>query len=220
MHARVRTVGSLAVAAVLLAGCSGADGWTEPRVAPSGIGSLGSGFVDPSAPPSPEATIAPEPGSWDGVRPAKGYRVVLLSAGDDAPTATLVGAVRDWAADEDVALKTVAVDDADYVGGITTAMSMHPDLIVSVGDGLVDPLAVVTANHLDEQFLVIGAEVAEPTHNVTAVDWTGASFRGEGLGTSSTYDADSFTPERGAAAVRAGVAAVVSGVTGIVVWID
>jgi hypothetical protein len=97
---------------------------------------------------------------------------------------------------------------------------MHPDLVVSVGDALVDPLAVVTANNLDEQFLVVGAEVAEPTHNVTAVDWSGASFRGEGLGTSSTYDAASFTPERGAAAIRAGAAAVLSGLTGIVIWID
>ena len=97
---------------------------------------------------------------------------------------------------------------------------MHPDLVVSAGNDLVDPLAVVTANHLDQQFLVVGAEVAEPTHNVTAVDWTGASFRGEGLGTSSTYDPDSFTPERCAAAIRAGVAAVLNDLTGIVLWID
>ena len=79
---------------------------------------------------------------------------------------------------------------------------------------------MVTANHLDQQFLVVGAELAEPTHNVTAADWTGASFRGEGLGTSSTYDPASFTPERARDAVRAGVAAVLSGLTGIVIWLD
>jgi hypothetical protein len=220
LYARARTVCSLALAVALLGGCSGPRGWSEPRVAPPGVGTLGDGFVDPSAPPSPEATLAPEPGSWSDVHPAPGYRVVLLSTGDDVPTTTLVQAVRDWADDEQVALETVVVDDGDYVGGITSAMSMHPDLIISAGDALVDPLAVVTANHLDEQFLVIGAEVAEPTHNVTAVDWTGASFRGEGLGTSSTYDADSFTPARSGAAVRAGVAAVLNGVTGIVLWID
>ena len=97
---------------------------------------------------------------------------------------------------------------------------MGPDLIVSAGNDLIDPLALVTPNHLGEKFLVVGAELAEPTHNVTAVDWSGASFRGEGLGMSSTYDPGSFTAERCADAVRAGVAAVLSGLTGIVVWLD
>ena len=97
---------------------------------------------------------------------------------------------------------------------------MRPDLIVSAGNDLVDPLAMVTPNHLSQQFLVVGAELAEPTHNVTAVDWSGASFRGEGLGMSSTYDPDSFTAERCAAAIRAGVAAVLNDLTGIVIWLD
>ncbi len=96
---------------------------------------------------------------------------------------------------------------------------MGPDLIVSAGNDLIDPLALVTPNHLDEKFLVVGAELAEPTHNVTAVDWDGASFRGEGLGMSSTYDPNSFTPDRCAAAIRAGVAAVLNDLTGIVVWL-
>ena len=66
----------------------------------------------------------------------------------------------------------------------------------------------------------MGAELAEPTRNVTAVAWSGASFRGEGLGTSSTYDAASFTAERCSASVRAGVAAVLNDVTGVVIWLD
>jgi hypothetical protein len=37
---------------------------------------------------------------------------------------------------------------------------------------------------------------------------------------SSTYDPATFTPERAARAVRAGVAAVLNGLTGIVIWID
>lgn len=67
---------------------------------------------------------------------------------------------------------------------------------------------------------MVGAELAEPTHNVTAVDWSGASFRGEGLGASSTYDPASFTADRCAAAIRAGVAAVLNDRTGIVLWLD
>ena len=217
---RPRSLALVAVTVALLAACGTGD-WSGSHPEPTAVGTLGAGFSDPSAPPSPEATISPEPGSWADVRPSAGYRVVLLTAGDDAPTRALVSAVTSWADDEDVDLRTVAATGtADLVPSITEAMDLQPDLIVSAGNDLVDPLALVSANHLDQQFLAIGAEVAEPTHNVTAVDWTGASFRGEGLGASSTYDPDSFTAQRCAAAVRAGVAAVLNDLTGIVVWLD
>jgi hypothetical protein len=205
------------VTAVLLTGCSG-DSWSEPHPAPTPVGALGAGF-EPSISPSPEATIVPDPGTWNDVHPSSGYRVVLITAGEDKPTRTLTAAVKRWADDDDVELRTVAVG-ANPLDTIVKAMKLKPDLIVSAGNDLVDPLATVTANHLDQQFLVLGAEVAEPTENVTAVDWTGASFRGEGLGASSTYDPDSFTAERCGAAVRAGVAAVLHDLTGIVLWID
>jgi hypothetical protein len=80
------------------------------------------------------------------------------------------------------------------IQSISDAMNLAPDLIIAAGHPLIDPLGLVTANHLDRQFLVIGAELAEPTTNVTAADWTGASYRGEGLGMSSTYNPASFTP--------------------------
>ena len=78
----------------------------------------------------------------------------------------------------------------------------------------------MTANHLDQQFLVVGAELAEPTANVTAADWIGASFRGEGLGMPSSYDPASFTSARAGRALRAGVAAVLNGLTGIVIQVS
>ena len=220
MRPPLRAVAILVATAALVAGCDSSDDWSQPRPAPSAVGTLGPGFVDPSAKPTPEATITPQPGSWAGVHPPKGYRVVLLTAGDDEPTRALVTAVKDWAEDEDVALRTITVGTAhDAVPSIVKAMEMGPDLVVSAGNDLIDALAMVTPNHLDEKFLVVGAELAEPTHNVTAVDWSGASFRGEGLGMSSTYDPDSFTAERCAAAIRAGVAAVLNDLTGIVVWL-
>jgi hypothetical protein len=144
---------------------------------------------------------------------------VLLTAGADAPTKALIRAVQDWASQEEVSLRTIAAD-GNLIPSITTAADLRPDLIVSAGNTLVDPLAVVTASHLSQQFLVVGAEVAEPTGNVTATDWSGASFRGEGLGASSTYDPASFTEARCAAAIRAGVAAVLHNLTGIVIWLD
>ncbi|WP_435210159.1 hypothetical protein [Micromonospora sp. bgisy143] len=220
MRPPLPAVALLAMAAALLAGCGSGDDWSQPHPAPSAIGTLGPGFVDTASTPAPEATITPKPGSWAGVHPSKDYRVVLLTAGADAPTKTLVAAVRSWADDEHVDLRTVVVDDPqDAVAGISKAIGMNADLIISAGNDLIDPLALVTPNHLDEKFLVVGAELAEPTHNVTAVDWAGASFRGEGLGMSSTYDAGSFTAERCAAAVRAGVAAVLNDLTGIVIWL-
>jgi hypothetical protein len=207
--------------AALVAGCGSADDWSTPHERPAAVGALGAGFVDREHPPAPEATIAPRPGSWDDVRPSKGYRVVLLRAGADAPTRTLADAVTRWADEVEASLKTVVVKHpAELVQGISDAMALKPDLIISVGNSLVDPLALVTANHLDQQFLVVGAEVAEPTHNVTAADWTGASCRGEGLGLPSAYDPASFTPERAGRAVRAGVAAVLHGLTGIVLRVD
>ncbi|MCU1418067.1 MAG: hypothetical protein JWP32_2241 [Schumannella sp.] len=220
MRPRPTTVASLTtalLAAALLSGCAG-DSWAEPHAAPVPVGTLGAGF-EPSSAPSPEATISPTAGSWDDVHPSAGYRVVLLTAGDDGPTRTLIAAIREWAGEESVDLRTVEADD-QLIDGIVEAIDLKPDLIVSAGNDLIDPLATVTASHLDQQFLVVGAEVAEPTHNVTAVDWSGASFRGEGLGASSTYDPESFTDERCAAAVRAGVAAVLHDLTGIVIWID
>jgi hypothetical protein len=206
---------------VLVGGCGSSDDWSEPHAKPTAVGTLGPGFVDPKSPPAPEAAITPRPGSWDGVHPSKDYRVVLLTAGEDKATRTLVGAVKDWGEQEDASIKTVTASRPDqYVPQITKAMGLKPDLIVSVGNGLVDPLALVTANHLKQQFLVIGAELAEPTHNVTAANWPGASFRGEGLGTASGYDPATFTHERATRAIRAGVAAVLTGWTGIVIQLN
>jgi hypothetical protein len=208
------------VAAVLVGGCSSSDDWSAPHAKPTAVGTLGPGFVDPTAPPAPEATIMPRPGSWDGVHPSKGYRVVLLTAGEDLPTRTVAGAVSKWAEQEHVSLKTVTATDPDHISRISRAIDLTPDLVICAGNDLIDPLALVTPNHLDQQFLVIGAELAEPTENVTATDWTGASFRGEGLGMPSAYDPATFTRERAARAVRAGVAAVLNDLTGIVIRLD
>ncbi|MET4924706.1 hypothetical protein P3L51_20510 [Streptomyces sp. PSRA5] len=221
MRSPLRAVATLAVAAALVTGCSSGDDWSQPHPEPAAVGTLGHGFANPSRSPVPESTTTPRPGSWNGVHPSKGYRVVLLTTGDDRPAKTLVTAVEKWGEEEHVDLRTVVADNPhDFIPGITRAMEMRPDLVVSVGNDLIDPLAMVTPNHLSQQFLVLGAELAEPTGNVTAVDWSGASFRGEGLGASSAYDPASFTTERCAAAIRAGVAAVLNDLTGIVLWLD
>jgi hypothetical protein len=186
------------------------------------IGTLGAGFIDPAAPPPPEGMIRPKRGSWDAVHPPRGYRVVLLTAGDDHPTTTLVTAVKQWAHAEDVRIKTVAVTEPDgFVDGIVEAMDRRPDLVICAGNALVDALALVTASHLDQQFLVIGAQLPEPTVNVTAAVWHGASSRGREVpNTASSFDPAAFTAEHVGAAIRAGVASVLNDFTGIVIAVD
>lgn len=218
--ATLTTVGTL-----LLAACAGPGPDTagpRPVAAPT-AGVLGTGFVDAEQPPAPESTISPAPHSWDAVHPPRGYDVVLLSdAGDDtAATRTLTAAVRAWATAERVHVTPVAAATPDdRLDAVDRAVRARPDLVVSVGDPMVDPVAAVSPSALAQQFLVLGAEIAEPTANVTAADWTGAGFRGEGLGASSHHDPDSFTDERAGRALRAGIAAVLHDLRGIVVWVD
>ena len=222
MH--LRHVAAALVAAATLAGSNGCaffENGSQPYAERRSIGTLGPGFFDPRKPPAPEATIRPKPGSWDAVHPPRGYRVVLLTAGDDHPTATLVTAVKQWARDEQVRLETVATTEAKAVDGIIQAMELRPDLVVCAGHVLVDALALVTASHLDQQFLVVGAQLPEPTVNVTAAIWRGASSRGsEVANTAWSFHPDAFTPQQAGAAIRASVASVLSNLTGIVISLD
>lgn len=199
-----------------LAGC--ASDWSSPHPAPTLVAAAQSGFL-PATPLPPAATMTPRPGSWDGAHPSSGYRVVLLTMGDQPGTATMADAVRAWAREVGADLRELRAG-TDPLPAISAAIDMRPDVVMSAGDGLVDPLAIVTASHLDQPFLVLGGELAEPTDNVLAVDWSGAGFRGEDLGQATHHDPASFTPQRCRDAVAAGVTALLSGQNGIVVWID
>jgi hypothetical protein len=218
----VATLVAAATLAAVASGCASSVNSSELREERRPIGTLGSGFIDPAAPPPPESTIRPRTGSWNSVRPPRGYRVVLLTAGDDRATTTLVTAVRQWAHAERVRLTTVAVSKPGrFVDGIVEAMDRRPDLVICAGHSLVDALALVTASNLDQQFLVVGAQLPEPTVNVTAAIWPGASSRGaEVPDTASSFDPAAFTPAQAGAAIRAGVASVLSDITGIVISLE
>lgn len=175
--------------------------------------------------------VKPDPESWTDVRPSSDYRVLVLADGQDASTprdpqvATLVAAVERWAREEERVELTVTYlsDPHAYIDDMDRAASASgADLIITAGNALVDPVAVVSANHAGEdpqQFLVLGAEVAEPTHNIAASDWQGSAYLGEGVTESDYYDPSEVTAPRAYAALRAGVAAVLSGYTGIIVRI-
>ncbi|MFF2052953.1 BMP family ABC transporter substrate-binding protein [Leifsonia sp. NPDC058194] len=210
-------VTALSVAAGLtLSGCATA------APAPVGTGDaslhpLGAGFLGSVTTPTPEATIDPKPGSWNGVEPPAGYEVVLITAGDDAATKTLASGVTQWAGRRDVVLTTLtATGDDEVQTQLLRAIEKSPDLIVGAGAGVVDVFSLITAQSLHQQFLVVGAELPEPTGNATSVVWQGASFRGTGISTDDDRVPSSVTPARAADAVSAGVASVLHGLTGIV----
>lgn len=209
---------SPSVALTYAASVVGADG-EAVQVTP-GSGRLGPGFVTPSAPPPPGGTMTPSPTSWDGVHVPAGFTAVLLST-DDTPAARhLTTAVTRWAADNDVTLTRVrAHRQAGYVGAIQRAIDLHPDLVISAGDPLADPMALVTSAWLDQDFLLLGSELAEPTYNVTAATWEGTSARG-GAGAGVPPDLSTFTVERAGRALDAGVAAVLRGWSGYVVEVS
>jgi hypothetical protein len=213
--ASVVGVAALSGCAVTAAGAGGSES-ARPDVHP-----LDEGFLGDDTSPSPEATIDPEDGSWSGVHPPAGYRVVLITAGTDAPTETLVDAITAWADREDVTLEQMtAADDDEVEDRLNEAVLTSPDLVLGAGNGVIDVFMLLTSQHLDQQFLIVGAELPEPTANVTSVIWPGASFRGTGLGTSGEQNDASFTPERADDAISAGVASVLHGVTGVVLHLD
>jgi len=218
---RVATLMATATFVLVISGCAFTESNSQLRAGRRPIGALGPGFVDSAKAPAPESTIRPTRGSWDAVHPPRGYRVVLLTAGRDAATTTLVTAVKQWAKAEHLRIQTITVTEPDAVDGVVQAMDLAPDLIVCAGNALVDALALVTASYLDQQFLIVGAQLPEPTVNVTAAIWRGASSRGgEVPDTASSFDPHAFTSEHAGAAIRAGVASVLHALTGIVIWLD
>lgn len=178
---------------------------------------LGTGFLGDDLRPTPEATIAPEPGSWSRVEVPAGFRAVVVAAQGDATTATIVAAISAWADRAGAELEILpAAGAAELSDRFEQATSAGADLVIGAGEGVVDEFAYGTAQHLDQQYLVIGAQLGEPTENVTSVIWPGATFRGTGI-TDDVQDAAAVTPARAGEALDAGVAAVLHGVTGIVV---
>jgi hypothetical protein len=199
----------------------GADG--GPVVPTPGSGTLGPGFVTPTAPPPPGGTMTPSPGSWSGVTVPAGYRIALIATDDSVPARHLHSAVAAWAAAHGVRVTVVpAHDPASYLAAIQKAIDLQPDLVVGAGDPLADPLSLVSASWLNQKFLLLGAELAEPTSNVTAAVWKGTTARGGGSGTGNAwrYDPSTFTVERARRALDAGVAAVLRGYAGFVVRVD
>jgi hypothetical protein len=228
----IAAVAAIAVALVVLSTRTDAMDWSARHPAPHAEGHLDPGFHAPDVDDYYSSqVINPDPATWNKVRPSGDYRVLVLAAGKDEHTAEnrqvaiLINAVRRWAEAEDrVKLKVRYLSDPhSFIQGLDDAAKHdHADLIVTAGNSLVEPVAAVSANYAGEdpqQFLVLGAEVAEPTANIAATDWTGSAYLGEGLQESLYYHPAAVTAPRAYAALRAGAAAVLSGYKSVIVRI-
>ncbi|MCP2265869.1 BMP family ABC transporter substrate-binding protein [Promicromonospora thailandica] len=216
---------ALAVALVAaLAGCGapnpggpGGEAVNHPVPSASPLTGFAARFVGSAERPAPEATVRPAPGTWDDVAFPAGGAIVLIVRGDDGTTAMLTAAVRHYAGLHGAELTVLrAATDDDVERRLDEAVAAAPDLVVGVGDGVVDVFALITAQYLETDFLLVGAQLPEPTHNVTAVVWPGAEFRGTGLGNPNATPG-AVTVARAREAVSAGVASVLHDLSGIVI---
>ena len=100
-----------------------------------------------------------------------------------------------------------APTDSDAL--LQDALADQPDVIVVLGEAILTALDSATASNLNQQFVLLGAQLPEPTSNVTAVVWPGADTR----------LADGISPEiapRTSEALEAGLTAVAAEKTGLV----
>jgi hypothetical protein len=182
----------------------------------------------------PEPTSAayervPESGrTIDATPPASvsdldGYRIAAVVPDTSAGSVALLSAARAVASANGANLREFPVDEEgeDPVGAaLDRALGTRPDLIVGLGDGVVDVFGFESAQRLGQQFLVVGAQLAEPTDNVTAVVWDGATSRGSAAGPDGDLVDASITEQRGEAAFRAGLASIQDETTGVVLYLD
>ncbi|HJA03837.1 MAG TPA: hypothetical protein H9800_03130 [Candidatus Microbacterium stercoravium] len=161
----------------------------------------------------------PEPGrTIEATPPAEavdvsGWRIAVVVPDGDTATQTLLSAVGE-SADRNGAHVEEFGGDVDVA--FADALDADADVVIGLGEGTSDVFAYEASQWLDREFLILGAQAAEPTDNVTAVIWEGATSRGSGAPADGDLDPEGVTAARAADAVAAGLESVAGGVTGIV----
>lgn len=171
--------------------------------------------------PAPGRTIAATPS--EDVEALAGYRIAVVTRDGSASSTALLAAARRFAQERNAELLEFPADapDIDEVdAALNRALAADPDLVVGIGAGVVDLFSFETAQLLERQFLVVGAQLAEPTDNVTAVIWDGATSRGSAAAADGTLDESAITQQRGVDALAVGVASITAGVTGVVLHLE
>lgn len=163
------------------------------------------------------ATIAPDALATTSARFGSAVVVVPADAAGDARSASaaVIEAVRSHAdAVRRVDLAVAEQDDAR----LQELVDDHPALIIVVGAALNAVVDRVSASSLDQRFLLVGAQLPEPTDNVAAVVWPGADQRDQVMGGGgASASSGGALVARAAEAVPIGLRAVSSGCSGPVV---
>jgi len=165
--------------------------------------------------PSPGATLPPV-----AAPPASADRLasftVRIVAADDALSASGTAAAIAFAeqngADVEASV-SAAGDDDSFAAHLEEAVAAAPSVILTVGPNAVDLVDSASANNLGQLFLLVGAQLPEPTANVTAAVWPGADSRGTVSMAETSPDAFAAHVDAG---LEAGFAAILADETGYV----
>ena len=158
--------------------------------------------------PVPGSTSTPEPGSWDAIELPEGLTIAVVTTGDDAESAEAVAAIRAFAAEH--AAEVAVSSGPDLEPLLVAAALAAPSVVVTIGPTQLDAIDRVSATNAAQPFLLVGAQLPEPTSNVAAVIWPGASSRDTDYGQASAF------ASHAASALAVGLAAVVEERTGTV----
>lgn len=186
----------------------------------TGCGAVGAqDAATPTAAPVPGSTLAPDLAATGAPVPDGMALAVVVPADPDVATAPLADAVDRWAAAHDVEhVRHVVTGDDDLVALVESAGTDGATVVVPGGE-LVDAVDSASSQHLEVPFLLLGAQLPEPTENVTAVVWPGATSRGSRAPADEpdeSAEAAAVTADRADAAVAAGLAGLRAGTTGVV----
>ena len=192
-----------------------------------GCAAPGADDLPPSAAPSRVATdVVPEPGRTIDAAPAAnadetlaGYRVAVVAAGSAPGSVLMLETARAYIAErggEMTEFTAPAAEPGAADAALMAALEATPDLIIGVGEDVVDAFSFETPQRLGQQFLLVGAQLAEPTENVTAVIWEGATSRGSAASADQDTDAGAITAPRVKDALAVGLESVRGGQVGVV----
>jgi hypothetical protein len=170
--------------------------------------------------PAPGRTIEASP---PAAADLSDYRIAVVVPDASEESQTLLDATREFAATSGADLVEFSAAPAadagnnpsdDPVGdALERAVGSDADVVLGLGGGVVDVFDFETGKILDQEFLVIGGQLAEPTVNVTAVIWPGATAR-------EPTEEESVTVPRAIEALGAGVESIRGGTSGIVLHLD
>ncbi|WP_156316481.1 hypothetical protein [Leucobacter japonicus] len=143
------------------------------------------------------------------------WHVVVISSGDtdsQIVSDALLRLAPEHLASVDVRTTDRADESLAHLLG-DPATTARPDLIVGIGPATAGAFDLLSAANLDQQFLMLGTQLAEPTDNVTAAVWPGADERAVFADRAPSFFA---TPADADTAVRAGITAAATGWNGFV----